>query len=435
MFTLLSACLARPPETLTVQVWAPWPGASVDEVESALGLPLEEGLAKFPGARDVLSESWAGLSRVTVTVPAASVPELLGHGLDRVVLPDEVGLPQTTVLAAESSVWLVPAPLPREIAGALERTFGPGRASSDTAAAPRVEVLLPAGSPIPADDLVLLRASAPGATVDALLDLALAEGSLRSRAALVRHAPPRSAARWNGAPVDVWTVGASVAEASGFWEAYRVPAIALPAAESLQIEVWGESDADAIEAEVRAAGAADVLVVSGRALPGGTPEPARLEVHAWWSGPIPDRAPTSGTRADDTVSVVRAGPEALASLAPPLRTTVEIEVDPALAALLHLPASRVAATIRDGMLGTVLVARDGTAIEIRVGDAAEVASITDLPIAGSDGHVVGDVATVTTVTEERVRVRYDGAPAALVRGPAPEGFEVVARLRRPRLGW
>ena len=435
MFTLLTACLAGPPETVTVQVWAPWPGASAGEVESSLTVAIEGRVASIPDARDVLGESWAGLSRVTVTVPASSVPAL-GRAVSRAAVPDGAELPQIARLPPEASAWIVPAVLPPELVGALQQTFAAAGAWSDTAAVRRVEVILPAGSPLAPEAFDALRRGSAGATVDDLLDGPLPGGSLRSRAVLVRWPEPRSRARWNGEPVDVWTIGAPAAEGARFWKAHGVPAVLLPPADALRTEVWGEADADLLEAAARTAGASDVLVVWGRALPGGAAEPARVEVLAWWTGSVPGSAPSSGAIAGDTVSVVRGAPQALAPLGPPPRTTWEVEVDPDRAAALGLVPEQVAAAVRDATVGSILVARDGTAIEVRAGEAATVEAVSAVPVGRWDTGpiLVSDVATVTVVSEERARVRYDGAPAALVRGPVPDGLEVVASFPRLRIG-
>lgn len=179
----LTACQSEPP-LVDLVVTATWAGASADEVENAVAIPVERGLARVPGVQQMLSvvEEGQAVVHVRVRAPRARLAEVESQQavLEAMLalgdLPDEVQTPTAFVLRPRR-VWLMAGAddaAIRQAQGALAQK-GVGASASLSASAASEWTLLP--------ERMRARSVSPGqvvAGVDRALSLqAYAEGATR----------------------------------------------------------------------------------------------------------------------------------------------------------------------------------------------------------------------------------------------------------------
>jgi hypothetical protein len=414
------------PELVQIVVVARWDGAGSAQIETELGLPLEEALGSLPGARGLIVWSHTGRAQLQVSVPSSSA-EQLADALDRVILPQDVH-PWAYRAPEHTSDWLVPVAQARELLPELDREFGLDSAWSDTLPVEVTEVYLPAGT-----DLQALLAELPERLPGGVPEL------LRARATQVRSVGSRVSAAWDGAPVAVLHVRRPAGEVERWLSARQVHATPVPSERAVHLQAW-DRPAEALVQRVKELGAEHVLVISGRPLPAGEPEPGRVEVVAQWPAQVP-ALDLPGVQISPLPAVrsIVTGPEpVLRALELPPRTIWDVEIDAERARALAMEPRTIAGALLLATSGQRLPTEDGSVIELKLGEGKlELEALSELVVGERQGAQVrvGDVAKLVAVEEPRERIRADRQPAAITTGALPEGAVLLSREPVVRYPW
>ncbi|MCB9699003.1 MAG: efflux RND transporter permease subunit [Alphaproteobacteria bacterium] len=400
---LASACSAAPRE-VTVEVYAPWPGASVDEIEQQLAIPLEKALSELPDAH-MRTEIVPGLARVTFDLPAGALSATNG-ALHRVPLPPGAPPPWPQARAETATTFVVTgadeATLTRATAAVLEvgaQWWGPDKVFASTDTRLSWTATLARGG---LDESALPR----GGTLE---DALATEVGGQALSAWLTGAPvaahPDRWATWDGRPAAVIHVAGDGADLVRVVRE-RFPELVVERwpKRGARVDLWGpdaEEQAAAVAERAKAAGAAHVAVVVGRGpLPG---MPARraevfadglgagdLEGAEAWSKPEHGRMLAEGGG-----TAPPPGPEWDVSLDPDRLGAVGLDVEDA-ARQVRLVTAGVGVPLDDGVLHLRLGAEPRSADDL-------VSATVTLP--GGEIVPLADIAEIHVVQAPRYRVR------------------------------
>ncbi|MCA9492561.1 MAG: efflux RND transporter permease subunit [Myxococcales bacterium] len=400
---LVPACSAAPSE-VTVEVYAPWPGASVDEIEQQLAIPLEKAIGELP-EHQLRTEIVPGLARVTFTLAAGALSATNG-ALHRVPLPPGAVAPWPQARPETATTFVLTgadeATLTRATAAVLDvgaQWWGPGKvfASTDTRVSWTATL---AGSGL--DESALPR----GGSLEDALGTEVGGKPLSDwlvAAPVVGH--PDRWATWDGQPAAVLHVAGDGGDlVKVVHERFPELTVERWPKRGVRVDHWGldaEAQAQATAERAKAAGAEHVAVVVGRSpLPG---VPARraevfadglgagdLEGGEAWSKPERGRVLAEGQGASPPP-----GPEWDVSLDPDRLGALGLDVEDA-ARQVRLVTAGIGVPLDDGVLHLRLGA------EPRSADDLVRATVT-LP--GGEIVPLSDLAEIRVVEAPRYRVR------------------------------
>lgn len=400
---LASACSAAPRE-VTVEVYAPWPGASIDELEQQLVIPLEKALSELP-ERDLRTELVPGLARTTFTLPAGALSATNG-ALHRVPLPPGALTPWPQARPETASTFVLTgadeATLTRATATVVEvgaQWWGPDKvfASTDTRLSWTGTLLKPG-----LDEGSLPR----GGTLEEALATEVGGQPL---AAWLEGAPvaghPDRWATWDGQPAAVLHVAGDGADLARVIQE-RFPELTVERwpKRGARVDLWGtdaEQRAVGVAERAKAAGAEHVVVVVGRGPLPGVPA-RRAEVFAGGLGSGDLEGAEAWSKPEQGRVLAEGG-----GAAPAPGPKWEVSLDPDRLGALGLDVEDAARQVRLVTAGIGVPLDDGV-LHLRLGEeprAAEDLRRATVTLPGGEIAPLADIAEVHVVEAARYRVR------------------------------